>query len=294
MSFSQEQKSEIISQPIKSACCRRAFLEGILSSRATVEDHNIYISLDNADAISFVGELIFEIFSKKAEIIKSPRGGRRILMCFSSKSAERYIDSVTGGEISFSSKCQMCHSYFLKGVFLACGRISDPAKQYSLEFSFDERIDKFYDFFNENDIYPRISVRPNERVIYFRNSTHIEEFFGMAGMNQTLFHVMNAKIQGDLRNNTNRLVNCETNNIERAVSASMTQISLIQELMDNQLLSLLPDELERTARFRMENKDMSLSQMAGAITPPISKSGLSHRLKKITEIAEEILKTKKK
>ena len=109
-------------------------------------------------------------------------------------------------------------------------------------------------------------------------------------MNQTAFDIMNAKIQAELRNNTNRIVNCETNNIGRAVSASMSQIALISELIDKGLISLLPDELERTARFRMENKDMSLSQMAGAITPPISKSGLSHRLKKITELAESILK----
>ena len=111
-------------------------------------------------------------------------------------------------------------------------------------------------------------------------------------MNQTAFDIMNAKIKGELRNTANRIANCETNNIDRAVSASISQITLIEELVERGLISLLPEELERTARFRMENRDMSLSQMAGAITPPISKSGLSHRLKKITEMAENILKGK--
>ena len=128
--------------------------------------------------------------------------------------------------------------------------------------------------------------------MYFRNSTTLEDFFALANMNQTAFDIMNAKIKGELRNTANRIANCETNNIGRAVSASISQITLIEELVERGLISLLPDELERTARFRMENRDMSLSQLAGAITPPISKSGLSHRLKKITEMAENILKGK--
>ena len=111
-------------------------------------------------------------------------------------------------------------------------------------------------------------------------------------MNQTAFDIMNAKIKGELRNTANRIANCELNNIGRATAASYSQIELIEQLIDRGLISLLPDELEKTAMFRMENRDMSLSQMAGAITPPISKSGLSHRLKKITEMAENILSGK--
>ena len=121
----------------------------------------------------------------------------------------------------------------------------------------------------------------------------IEDFFAMANMNSAAFEIMNMKIQGELRNTANRIANCETNNIDRAVSASMQQISLIKELVRRGLLSLLPDELQYTARFRIEHQDMSLSQMAGAITPPISKSGLAHRLKKITEMAEAILENKR-
>jgi DNA-binding protein WhiA len=117
----------------------------------------------------------------------------------------------------------------------------------------------------------------------------IEDFFAMANMNNTAFEIMNMKIQGELRNNANRIVNCETNNIDRAVSASMEQITLINELIKRDLISLLPDELASTARFRIDHQDMSLSQLAGAITPPISKSGLAHRLKKITEMAKAIL-----
>lgn len=293
MSFSQEQKADIIGQSIKTSCCKTAFLQGILAARGQVKEGDIQISIDGAEYIDYVGNLVFDIYSKPVKVISPKSGGRRKLICFYAKSAEKYINEINDGKIFHQEKCDACLSNFLKGIFLASGRVSDPAKQYSLEFSVGNRSDGFVEFFEEIGLVPRVSVKKNESVIYFRNSTQLEDFFALAGMNQTAFDIMNAKIQGELRNTANRIVNCETNNIDRAVSASMSQIALIEELVDKGLLSLLPDELERTARFRMENKDMSLSQLAGAITPPISKSGLSHRLKKITEMAEAVLKDKR-
>ena len=290
MSFSQDQKMGIIAQSVKASCCKRALLQGILSVRAHVSDGNILISVDSTDTASFVKGLIFDVYSKDAKEIVSSAGGRRKMICFEAKSVLKYLTELKDTGITYPEKCQMCQSYFLKGVFLAAGRVSDPVKQYSLEFSVGERAGLLADLFTSLGLEPKISEKKNETVVYFRNSTLLEDFFALANMNQTAFEVMNAKIEGELRNTANRIANCETNNIDRAISASMSQISLIEELIERGLISLLPDELERTARFRMENKDMSLSQLAGAITPPISKSGLSHRLKKITEMAENILK----
>ena len=293
MSFSQEQKADIISQPIRTSCCKSAFIQGVLASRGEVLEGEVHISMDGAESIEYVVSTIFDLYSKPVEIISPPSGGRRKLLCFRAKSAEKYLHEFDSAKLFHHEKCDMCMSNFLKGVFLASGRVSDPAKQYSLEFSVGKRTNRFIELFEEVGLVPRVSEKKNESLIYFRNSTQLEDFFALANMNQTAFDIMNAKIQGELRNTANRIVNCETNNIDRAISASMTQIALIEELMDKGLLSLLPEELELTARFRMENKDMSLSQLAGAITPPISKSGLSHRLKKITEIAEAVLKDKR-
>ncbi len=292
MSFSQQQKADITSQVIKSTCCKRALLEGVFCARADVCGDVIEFPLDGSENIEYIGELIYEVYSKDALVRTSSKGGRRKLLSFKSKAVEKYMESVLILGVNFTSKCPMCQSAFLRGIFLACGRVSDPEKQYSLEFSLGNRAEMFCDFFKALGLEPKVAVKTSETLVYFRNSTYLEDFFALAGMNQAAFHVMNAKIQGDLRNAANRVVNCETNNIERAISASMSQISLIEALMDNGLISLLPEELEATARFRMENKDMSLSQMAGAITPSISKSGLSHRLKRISELAEEILKNK--
>ena len=292
MSFSQDQKAEIISQSVKSSCCRRALMQGILTARGRIDGDNISVSVDSLDTAEFVKTIILDVYSKNADDVVSSVGGRRKLLSFNAKSASKYIAEIDGCGITHQEKCALCQSYFLKGLFLAAGRVSDPVKQYSLEFSVGDRSKALYEFFISIGFTPRISVKKSETLVYFRNSTTLEDFFALANMNQTAFDIMNAKIKGELRNTANRIANCETNNIGRAVSASISQITLIEELVERGLISLLPDELERTARFRMENRDMSLSQLAGAITPPRSKSGLSHRLKKITEMAENILKGK--
>ena len=288
MSFSSEQKAEIITVTPKSACCRRAFMLGILFG-GRVEDGRIFLSFEQEATLNYVSALTKEIYGKELTQVVSKKGGRRRLASLESRSAERYVRSVGTSEEFFRPSCGSCEGAFLRGLFLAYGRVSDPVKQYSLEFSLGDATEAGIQLFASLGLTPRVSHKPNETLIYFRNSSAIEDFFAISGLNSTVFAMMNAKIQGEMRNNANRIANCETNNIGKAVSASMDLISVIEELDRRGLLSQLPEELEDTARLRMENKHMSLSQLASIITPAITKSGLSHRLKKISEIAEGLL-----
>ena len=289
MSFSSEQKELLLKQNIKSRCCRRALLEGMVASRGVVQDGFINLSVSTEDIAKFASDLIFELYSKEASFVHQSGGGRRKVLSFESHSLHNYVDSMDNGPITYSSKCSDCLSAFLKGVFLASGRISDPERLYMLEFSFARNINKFLDFFSENGLKPRVSEKVKETVVYFRNSNDIEMFFALAGMNNTAFSLMNTKIKREIINNVQRIANCETSNIDKAVSASMTQIAVIDELIKKGLLSQLPDELQLTALARVEHRDLSLSQLAAVITPPISKPGLSHRLKKIMELANDLL-----
>ena len=104
------------------------------------------------------------------------------------------------------------------------------------------------------------------------------------------FLLMNSKIEGEFKNSANRVRNCETNNILKTVSASARWVSAIEALDEANLLSTLPDELEKTARLRLEYRDYSLARLAAEFTPPISKPGLSHRLNKIVELSDILLK----
>lgn len=293
MSFSLEQKKDVISSEPKSQCCKSATLHGMLAARATACSGKVELSLSSSEVLDFASAIYSEIYSKKAEIATSLKGGRRKILSLESSTLEKYIFSLDK-QISVNERCPGCKSAFIRGVFLASGRITDPEKQYLLEFSLGERASHFMDFFAELGLTPRLWVKKNEKVIYFKSSAEIEDFFALSGMNNAAFAIMNEKIQSEIRNSANRIANCETNNISKAVSASMSQIALIQRLSDKGLLSLLPDELESTARARMEYSELSLSQLAATMTPPISKPGLSHRLKKITAIAEELLKKSEK
>lgn len=292
MSFSAEQKKAIMENtPVKN-CCRRAMLQGILAAKGEISEEFVTVRVENEETAQFVCRLIAEFFSREATVSTSPRGGRCRLLSFSSPSAEKYLtDLLGGGKIFFLEKCGACRSAFLRGVFLAAGRISDPAVQYSLEFSLGDRVPAFLDFMESIGLYPKIANRRSERILYFRNSEMMQDFFGHCGINGLTFFLLNTKIENDIRNNAMRTKNCEMKNIASAVDASHRQIVILERLEAAHLLSSLPEELEKTARLRLEHRDMSLSQLAAVSVPPVSKSGLSHRLTRIMELGMQMLHT---
>ena len=289
MSFSSDQKIEIIEAAPPAPCCKAAMIRGILAAKAELAEGKVILSVEGQSTAEFIRALILDCFSKQAEISTSKCGGRRRLISFASPAAVKYLEEFASGGEPFRHRCAVCQSAFLRGIFLAAGRVSDPAKQYSLEFLIPYSRERVFDYLVELGLTPRISKKTNEILIYFRKSTDMEDFFALAAMNNTAFAVMNAKINGEIRNNVNRIINCTTSNIGKAVSASLQQIELIELLIERGLISKLPEELEATARLRLEHRDMSLSQLAAIITPKISKPGLSHRLKRITELARELL-----
>ncbi len=294
MSFSQEQKTVIISQPPKNPCCKHAFIHGVLVSRGDVVGDAVHISIDGDENVRFIREILHDLLSVDTQIIKTKVGGRRKTIELRARSAVKYLESVKSSSKLITLKCKGCQASFLKGIFFACGRISDPSKQFSLEFSLADRASMVADYFCSIGLEPRTSVKSSETVVYFRKSSLMEDFFAMSAMNSTVYELMYAKMNSESKGKAIRIANCETKNIERAILASSEICSLIEELIDKGLISLLPDELEYTARMRYENIDMSLARLAGIMTPSISKSGLSHRLDKIEEMARELLAKDKK
>ncbi len=296
MSASYELKKEIITQQYKSLCCRRAFLCGVLFARGEASGKEILISLEKQEFADFTASLIHELYSKDARIFRSEKGGRRILLGFDSNSAAKYIDSFGSLPENFTvcdlivQKCSSCLSSFLRGVFLASGRLSDPKKQFSLEFTLGKRTDAFAKILTDLSLTPHIARRKTGDMVYFRNSYEIEDFYGFAGINHAVFGIIEAKISSLARRESQRYLNCVTNNYNKMSEVANRQIVIIERLEELNLLSSLPDELERTARVRIEYPDLPLSMLAAKMTPAISKSGLSHRLKKIEEIGAKLLK----
>ena len=294
MSVSAEQKNEIIEQAYKSSCCRRSLLSGILFAKGVADGKRITLSLEKAEYADFTAKLVREFYGKTPEIYRSNKGGRSIYLSFDAPSAVKYIHELSDGEYSmaklFPRKCQSCLSAFLRGVFLAAGRLSDPKKQYALEFTLGDRTPLFSNLLSDLSMTPHISHKKSGEVLYFRRGDDIESFYGHAGLNSVVFDVIERKITTLARRESQRYLNCVTNNYDRMTAASKRQITIISELERLQLLTSLPEELEETARLKLRYPDLPLSALAQQMTPAISKPGLSHRLKKIEEVGAKLLK----
>lgn len=294
MSFSSETKSLLISQNYKNACCRRSLLNGILFSKGTVSDGKICLSLENGEVIEYFSLLVKEFFAKDVEVFALSKGGRGKMLKFTSPACEKYILSLGDfANASTAGKCNGCQSAFFSGVFLACGRVVDPQKKYRLEFAPAFRHSELLNLLETVSDGFALTMQKGKCVLYSSNSTVAEDFFASIGMNSTAFAFMNSKIVKDVKSSVQRLANCETNNISKSVDAAAKYISAIEALDSANLLSTLPEELEKTARLRILYKDYSLARLAAVFTPPISKPGLSHRLNKILEIYENTIGRKK-
>lgn len=295
MSVSQEQKKEIIEHIYKSVCCRRALLSGILFAKGETEGKTVVITLEKREYANFAAKLIKEIYGKDADIYHKESGGRNVKLSFDSPSASKYIaeidvsDNFTVCDLIIQ-KCTSCLPSFLRGVFLASGRLSDPKKQFSLEFTLNDRADAFAKILRDLSMEPLISRKKNCNVVYFRKGDEIESFYGYAGLNRVVFDIIETKIKTLARRESQRYLNCVTSNYDRMTAVSERQINIISRLEELKLLSSLPEELEETARLKLRYPDLPLSALAAQMTPTISKSGLSHRLKKIEEVGARLLK----
>ncbi len=295
MSFSKEVKEAICSSLYKSNCCKRSLILGIIAVKGTVTENAVTVSLDGDALCSFFTRLLSEAFSTKATLVKNPTGGRKKILSFYNKVIYDFLselDCAQSDGVLIKYKCSTCKSSALRGIFIACGRISDPKKQFCLEFSLGNRINLIEEYFLSLGLEFNKSNKKNEAVLYAKRADLIEDFFGMASLQSVTYEVINEGIKKSINNRTNRLSNVEFFNIEKTVNVSANQCEIINKLISHSLIEMLPEDLKITARLRIENPDASLASLARNHTPQISKSGIKHRLDKIIEIGEELLRNK--
>ncbi|MCR4605611.1 MAG: DNA-binding protein WhiA [Eubacterium sp.] len=184
-------------------------------------------------------------------------------------------------------KKQCCKKAYLRGWFLIAGTVSDPEGQYDLEIVFTEKekAENIAVLLKEYDIDPGISRRKDNYVLYIKEGQKVVDFLGLVGAHASLMKFENARIVKEVRGRINRRVNCETANINKTVSASAKQIKDIEYLKEEQILKTLPEGLQKIAEVRLENPDVSLAELGEMLDPPVGKSGVNHRLRKLCEIA---------
>ncbi|MBE6839605.1 MAG: DNA-binding protein WhiA [Ruminococcus sp.] len=183
---------------------------------------------------------------------------------------------------------------FLAGAFLAAGSMIDPNNSYHLEYITPHRTlcDEFCDTLKLIGVTAKISERKGNYIVYIKESENIEDVLTFMGASMSSLEIMNVKILKDVRNKANRIANCDSANIEKTIAASYKQIDDIEYIMNTAGFDSLSDELREIAEARMENPDMSLRELGQALTKPISRSGVNHRMRKLSLIAEELRKRK--
>ena len=287
MTFLETIKNEIIESIPKKPCCKRSMLFGMLAARGFLEeDGNILLRLSHKPSAEVAERLIKEQLGRTVKLLPSPHGGRSYTARFESTAAKKFLEEMAT-DIG-RAQCSSCTASFLRGLFLASGHITDPRKAYHLEFSLGERAEMLLPFLSQElGGAPKLVVRKSETLLYFKDSTAIEDALTVLGINDATFLLMNQKIEKLFRNEANRRTNCEAGNITRAVNAAARALSVLRKMDSEDMLSSLPEELYDIARLRLLYPEASLTQLASLTTPPLTKSGVNHRLQKILEIAEK-------
>lgn len=194
------------------------------------------------------------------------------------------------GNLVIQKEC--CKRAFIRGAFLATGSISDPEKFYHFEIvcSNMEKATQLKKIIRNFNIDAKTVERKKHFVVYIKEGAGIVDILNVMEAHVALMELENVRIIKEMRNSVNRKVNCETANLNKIVSASVKQVEDIIFIRDSVGLSYLTESLEEIARVRLENQDASLKELGSMLNPQVGKSGVNHRLRKISEIAESLRK----
>lgn len=306
MSYSDQLKRSILDCEPKKVCCSRALACGLFlgAVRLPREDGErkteelIRFSTEEESVAHLAKRLLALRFGREAEIeVGSRPGHKTYTLCFSSKPLSkllRTMENPTPDELQhwwemIGLRCSECRSAFFRGLFFGCGSASDPARAFHLEFRLPkERADAVTRILSDEIESPRRVVRREKVGLYYKKSTVIGEFFSRIGENGLYFEFADRQIERQIRVTENRLTNCEMKNLEKRVNATIKQISAVKALFLSGEIERLPQELRETAVLRLEYDEDSLSKLAGRHIPPITKSGLNNRLRRIMEAADEL------
>lgn len=308
MSFSSEIRCELGPLPIKSLCCRRAFLYGLLYG-AKIDGDTLTVTLpvDAKSAYDLPGHaaaLIHSLFSRTPTVTPLTRGAHRYaILSFSYKVAARHIMSLSAlpeEEAATETliraldlRCDACHTHFLRGLFLAHGTVNAPTKKnghLEIKLPGDGRVMPVVILLTESGYEPGVIGRGETAGLFYKKAEHIQEVLALMGDTSRVFDLYNAQMQRELRNEINRSTNCETGNIRRSVAAGQREAHLLHELRSRRLLASLPPDLQVTAQLRLDHPEASLSELAALHDPPITKSGVRNRMEKILAFHEKMVR----
>jgi hypothetical protein len=293
--------------------CRLAETAAILSlcGKIIITENNCYcvkIQTENLPVARKYFTLLRKTFNIKAEVsvrksnemryysvvVRKDQEARRLLTETCLLDTDRKIYECISPIHTRLLRQNCCKRAFIRGAFLAAGSVSDPRKSYHFEIvcASEEKAAQLQNLLMQYQIDAKTVVRKKHYVVYVKEGSQIVDLLGLMGAHVSLMQLENVRIVKEMRNSVNRKVNCETANLNKTVSAAVRQLEDIKYIESTVGLHELAESLEEVARLRLAHPDASLKELGDMLTPKVGKSGVNHRLRKISLIAEQLCKGK--
>ena len=298
MSFSSDAKAELCAQRPDRKCCAVAESYGVQLYCNTFSAREIRIITASRDFAARLPRLFKRAFSLSFDVLPPENAGgkssflitspEKIKRIFDTYGAE--VDSTLSHHVNFGVlEEDCCRASFIRGAFLAGGSVTDPEKRYHLELATPHHSvsRETYSVLLDMGFSPREAERGGNSLLYFKQADAIADFFTTIGASNTALGIMTAKVEKDMRNTITRRVNCDSANADKVVNAAQEQLEAIRYIVKEYGIDALPDPLKDAALLRIANPEASLADLAKLSYPPVTKSCISHRLKKIMSLASK-------
>ena len=293
MSFSSEVKEELSRHLGKSRHCQIAELAALFAFDGKVEadgaGYDIFLNSEN-DLLNAKYELLSEKLFEPEQTAWNEQ--KKIYETVKMWDESRQMPVINGQVNGLLLQQSCCKRAYIRGAFLAAGSISDPKKSYHFEIvcRMMPQAEQLRDIINSFEMDAKIVERKKHFVVYLKEGAQIVDILNIMEAHVSLMNLENVRILKEMRNTVNRKVNCETANISKTVNAAVKQLEDITYIRDTSGLDSLPDNLKEMAILRLEYPEAPLKELGTYLNPPVGKSGVNHRLRKISEIAEDLRK----
>jgi cell division protein WhiA len=307
VSFASETKKELTTLEMKD-CCTKAELSALIRMNGSLSFSNrklvVDIQTENAAIARRIYTLIKKNFDVPVELLvrkKMRLKKNNVYIVRLAKQAKEILEqlSILSEGFTFAHdiskdlvKKKCCRRSYLRGAFLAGGSVNNPeTSSYHLEIAsmYKEHNDALCELMNTFDLNSKTLERKKGFITYLKEAEKITEFLNIVGAHNALMHFEDIRIVRDMRNSVNRLVNCETANLNKTIGASIRQVENIRFIEKTVGLQILPEKLREIAELRVQFQDVTLKELGDMVSGgSISKSGINHRLRKIDEIADKI------
>lgn len=312
MSFSATTKNELSRIPLTDDCCAIAELSALVRMNGTIQISgmkriNLKFTTENAAIARRIFSLLKIIYDAEVEVMvrrnKQLKKNNNYLIIINNKDISKKILDDVGfirGESSVFNpnytipkgiiKNRCCRRSYIRGAFLGGGSISNPEKTYHLEFvtSNEDHSKDLTNVINSFGLNSKVVIRKENYVVYIKEGEQIVDLLNIIGAHQALLKLEDIRVLKNIRNNINRIVNCETANLGKTIDASLRQIENIRYIEKTIGLNKLPNNLREIAELRLEFDDASFKELGMMINPPVGKSGVNHRFRKIEQLVDEL------